>query len=645
MTDDSRSRAIFKQHASVTIFSGEKLMTPKDFVNSMKSVDGSYELTEAKMFELFRFVDVDDSGWINETEYLKFHAMLDDPEGDYLFAFRLFDEDGNGTISLEEFKKKINAKRPFDFECQLIKRFFGKRGKRELTYKEFSQFMQNYQDEAVLQEYMRLKKDTDGIVRLDEFRDYYLQAREVPPFIKDNMDILTTLSPEYEGRVSYIEVLAFDNVLRQIDTVHSIFDDLFKPGVDHVSRGDFIRRSRYRSSFGFAPLELDIIFKVYGQNKGKPDNLARSQWDKVKATVHTADDGPLKQQSTPATPEATNNSWMDVIKESITHFLLGAVAGGIGAAAVYPIDLVKTRMQNQRSTVAGEMLYKNSFDCFKQVVAKEGVPGLYRGILPQTVGVAPEKAIKLTVNDLLRGWFARDGQQIHVPLEILAGGGAGASQVVFTNPLEIVKIRLQLEGELAAKTGAKPSGAMTIIRELGLSGLYKGAPACFLRDIPFSAIYFPSYAHVKEMFKNNHADGVMRPTDLLMAGAIAGIPAASLTTPADVIKTRLQAKLLPGQQGYNGIGDCFARIVKEEGATALFKGAGARVFRSSPQFGVTLLAYEVLQKMIAPDLTPRPPTSAPIDVVDYFEALRAKQMAANVHSFDKKVGLLSPDKQ
>ena len=60
-------------------------------------------------------------------------------------------------------------------------------------------------------------------------------------------------------------------------------------------------------------------------------------------------------------------------------------------------------MQNQRIAAdAGEILYNNSFDCFRKVLRNEGVLGLYRGILPQLVGVAPEKAIKLTVSRLGR---------------------------------------------------------------------------------------------------------------------------------------------------------------------------------------------------------------------------------------------------
>ena len=73
----------------------------------------------------------------------------------------------------------------------------------------------------------------------------------------------------------------------------------------------------------------------------------------------------------------------------------------IGATTVYPIDLVKTRMQNQRAgSYVGEVMYRNSFDCAKKVIRHEGVLGLYRGLGPQLVGVAPEKAIKLTVSIL-----------------------------------------------------------------------------------------------------------------------------------------------------------------------------------------------------------------------------------------------------
>jgi len=83
---------------------------------------------------------------------------------------------------------------------------------------------------------------------------------------------------------------------------------------------------------------------------------------------------------------------------------------------------------------------------------------------------------------------------------------------------------------------------------------------------------------------------------LLTAGAIAGMPAAYLTTPCDVIKTRLQVEARKGETKYTSLRHCAATVWKEEGLKAFFKGGPARIMRSSPQFGFTLAAYEVLQK-------------------------------------------------
>lgn len=126
-------------------------------------------------------------------------------------------------------------------------------------------------------------------------------------------------------------------------------------------------------------------------------------------------------------------------------------------------------------------------------------------------------------------------------------------------------------------------------------GLYKGASACLLRDIPFSAIYFSVYAHIKKAFGET-ADHKLSGAKLLLSGALAGMPAAYLCTPADVIKTRLQVEARKGEQTYKGIRDAATKIFKQEGWTAFFKGGPARVFRSSPQFGVTLFTYELLQR-------------------------------------------------
>ena len=135
----------------------------------------------------------------------------------------------------------------------------------------------------------------------------------------------------------------------------------------------------------------------------------------------------------------------------------------------------------------------------------------------------------------MRDLFRKDGE-VALPAEILSGGVAGGCQVLFTNPLEIVKIRMQLDRTATLAATAK---------EVGFRGLYQGASACLLRDIPFSAIYFPAYAHLKQAFSSS--DGHLPLEWALLAGFFAGFPAAGLTTPADVIKTRLQVSKIIGK--------------------------------------------------------------------------------------------------
>ncbi|KAL6058504.1 mitochondrial aspartate-glutamate transporter agc1, variant 2 [Balamuthia mandrillaris] len=296
-------------------------------------------------------------------------------------------------------------------------------------------------------------------------------------------------------------------------------------------------------------------------------------------------------------------------------FGIGAAASAIGATFVYPVDLVKTRLQNQR-TVSGQPRL-GAWACFRQVLNKEGPLGLYKGLLPQLMGQVPEKAIRLFLVDQVRRLSPGD---VSLPVETLAGLTAGAAQVLITNPAEIVKVRLQVQGqELYSGTGGvTKKGSMTILKELGVKGMYKGASACFLRDIPFSGIYFPSYAWAKEIIRERkqrqlmslqhpeepqqQQQALLGLMDFFLCASFAGVLAASLTTPADVLKTRMQVEAKRGE-GYKGLLDCLRQVVKQEGITALFKGMVPRVLRSSPQYGVMLLSYEVLQRLMDTEAT------------------------------------------
>ncbi len=72
---------------------------------------------------------------------------------------------------------------------------------------------------------------------------------------------------------------------------------------------------------------------------------------------------------------------------------------------MYPMDLVKTRMQLQRPGIYKKFgAYKSSLDCLERAFVNEGLNGLYRGLLPQLIGVAIGKALKLTVISKMALW-------------------------------------------------------------------------------------------------------------------------------------------------------------------------------------------------------------------------------------------------
>jgi solute carrier family 25 aspartate/glutamate transporter 12/13 len=84
------------------------------------------------------------------------------------------------------------------------------------------------------------------------------------------------------------------------------------------------------------------------------------------------------------------------------------------------------------------------------------------------------------------------------------------------------KIRLQIQGEASKVEGSVRKGAIHIIRQLGILGLYRGASACLLRDIPFSAIYFTSYSHLKsDVFHEGYNGKRLSFLETLGAAAIA----------------------------------------------------------------------------------------------------------------------------
>uniref|UniRef100_A0A671YPY5 Solute carrier family 25 member 12 n=1 Tax=Sparus aurata TaxID=8175 RepID=A0A671YPY5_SPAAU len=582
-------------------------MTPRDFVQGYLGLHAQPQYNPKTVELIAGVADTTKDGLISFQEFLAFESVLCAPDALFIVAFQLFDKTGTGNISFENVRDifsqtTVHHHIPFNWDCEFIRLHFGHERNKNLTYTEFTQFLQELQLEHARQAFAQKDKNKSGTITALDFSDIMATIRHhmLTPFVEENLVSAAGGSTSHMVSFSYFN--AFNALLNNMELIRKIYSTLAGTHRDMlVTKEEFVHAA---NKFGqITPMEIDILYQLSGLHTHS-GRLNQADIERI---------APLEEEAMP-------------YHQAEAHRQV-------------------TRMQNQRSTgsFVGELMYKNSFDCAKKVLRYEGFFGFYRGNLNIN---APLSRLRLCMNDFVRDKFTTQDDTIPLPAEILAGGCAGASQVIFTNPLEIVKIRLQVAGEIT--TGPRVS-ALNVVRDLGFFGLYKGAKACFLRDIPFSAIYFPVYAHTKAKIADE--DGSLGALQLLTAGAIAGIPAASLVTPADVIKTRLQVAARAGQTTYSGVIDCFRKILKEEGFRAFWKGTGARVCRSSPQFGVTLVTYELLQRWLYIDFgghhpagsvpTPKPTIKdLPSVTADHVGGYRLA--AATFAGVERKFGLHLP---
>lgn len=269
--------------------------------------------------------------------------------------------------------------------------------------------------------------------------------------------------------------------------------------------------------------------------------------------------------------------------------MVGGLSGVIGLSTVFPIDLIKTRLQ-LLSAASGSSSTTNigiSSVC-RDVYTRHGISGFYRGLIPTALMVAPEKAIKLGVNDYLRDVFCNfDRTKETIPQQVTAGALTGIVQVAVTNPMEIIKIRLQMSN------GLTPFMA---VRELGFRGLYTGSAVTMMRDVPYNIIFFLTYIQLKRALTSS--DGEVSRQRILGSGVAAGMVAAFVGTPMDVVKSRIQMRNSPYT---NGALDCARRLYAEAGGSTsiFFRGAVPRMAVQGPLYGIALLLFELQSQYLS----------------------------------------------
>nr|XP_053640488.1 mitochondrial glutamate carrier 1-like [Cherax quadricarinatus] len=151
---------------------------------------------------------------------------------------------------------------------------------------------------------------------------------------------------------------------------------------------------------------------------------------------------------------------------------------------------------------------------------------------------------------------------------------------------------------LGGQTASVPKISATsitlqLLREKGILGLYRGTAATMLRDVSFSIVYFPLFAHLNSLGpRKSDGSGEAVFWCSFLAGCASGSLAALAVNPFDVVKTRLQL-LSKGvnETQYSGIMNAIITIMKDEGPRAFFKGGACRMIVIAPLFGIAQMVY------------------------------------------------------
>lgn len=299
------------------------------------------------------------------------------------------------------------------------------------------------------------------------------------------------------------------------------------------------------------------------------------------------------------------------IRDIVCNGGAGASAGAIAATFMCPLDVIKTRLQvhGLPPVHRGSIIVTSLQD----ILRTEGVKGLYRGLSPTLVALLPNWAVYFTVYEQLKGLLHSHGDsdnELTLGANILAAAGAGAATSLATNPLWVVKTRLQTQGMRRNVVPYKGmlSALTRISHEEGIRGLYSGILPS-LAGISHVAIQFPAYERLKSYMarRGNTTVDKLTPGHVAVASSVAKVFASVLTYPHEVVRSRLQEQ---GQARnvevrYAGVIDCVKKVFQKEGLSGFYRGCATNLLRTTPSAVITFTSYEMirrfLERVIPPD--------------------------------------------
>ncbi|KAI5212749.1 hypothetical protein E4T42_05615 [Aureobasidium subglaciale] len=266
----------------------------------------------------------------------------------------------------------------------------------------------------------------------------------------------------------------------------------------------------------------------------------------------------------------------------------GAFAGVAEHSVMYPIDLLKTRMQVMSPTPAA--IYTGLGNAIATISRAEGYLSLWRGLSSVIVGAGPAHAVYFATYEVVKQQMGGNAAGHHPLAAATSGACATIASDAFMNPFDVIKQRMQVHGSVYTSL---TQCARSVFRNEGLRAFYVSYPTTLAMTVPFTALQFTAYESITKFM---HRRPGYDPLTHCTAGGLAGGIAAAATTPLDVIKTLLQTRGSSTDaeiRSAKGLFDAAGIIARRDGAKGFFRGMKARVVTAAPSTAICWSAYEV----------------------------------------------------
>jgi solute carrier family 25 (adenine nucleotide translocator) protein 4/5/6/31 len=287
------------------------------------------------------------------------------------------------------------------------------------------------------------------------------------------------------------------------------------------------------------------------------------------------------------------------------NFLAGGVSGAVAKTCTAPIERVKLLIQTQDANpkiISGEVArYTGIVDCFSRVAKEQGIGAFWRGNLTNIIRYFPTQAFNFAFKDGIKSLFPKADKNTEFAkffaINMASGGLAGAGSLCIVYPLDYARTRLASD----VGTGKKQFNGLVdclkkTVASSGIGGLYNGIGVSVVGIIPYRGVYFGLFDTLSGLnpYQKDESN-IIRASSKFVCAQTSAIAAGYASYPFDTVRRRLQmqSEKPESEWVYKGTADCFGKIIKEEGTTALFKGAGANALRTVGAAMVLVLYSEI----------------------------------------------------